>query len=958
MITGVCQAVSQERSKLLVQLDDLLIQISRGSGVVATISGSSATGKTTVLDVLTKRAASAGVMVLSVVSSPHERHVPYSALAQLTHSINAHSSANEVPCTGDAGTARPDGPTGTTTAPTLPEAQDDPLTVARRTYRMIAELASRRPVLITVDDIQHTDPATLPCLRYLTQRLSRLPLALVFTYGVSVDSQPPPILHDLLYRTNARHFHLEPFSPQGVKELAASQLPSLPPDRVIAGIHRLSGGNPLLAQALVEEHRLRVTFESAAELTSGEGDGAVPRPIREEELPMGPVFHRAVLAYLHRLGPRAVRLAQCLALLGDAATPVLLSQLSGIGTELLKRYTRLFSGVGALSGARLRQAGLRQAILGEMPHDKVTQLRYRAARLLYDNGAPPQAVAVHLTGIGPLDEEWVLPVLRAAAGQALEEGALPRAIRYLELAGECSSTETQRLSVKSQYAYGQWQLSPADSALHFLGLKDPILEGKLTGDDAWWIAEGMLFHLSFDEAVEVVDHLTDSGGQPATALHSTRMLMASEVPGVLDRLSRPLVATTVPATSHSELRARHSLALVLERGADEYAVALADQVFQSTRSRPTSQLSGLPKALLALCYADRIDAADKWYELVAADAGNSDAPGWRAQGECVGALIALRRGRLAEAVRRAETAYDRLSGPKWNVSSAMAVAILIEAHTAKGDHRAAAKYLTSEPPPALFLTRPGLHYLYARGLHHLATGTPYLALTDFQECGRLMRRWNLDTPALAPWRLGEADAWLRLGEKDRAARLVEEQLARPDTGLTRSRGMTLHALALTQADTKQLPVLREAFRLLEACGARYEAAAVLADLSRAYQRLGDNRARPTARRAWRLAKACQAESLCQSLLPTSTPRSVGTRGSVGPRDSYHAGQNDFDGLSESERRVAGLATQGYANREIAEKLFITVSTVEQHLTRVYRKMGIRNREQLLQATHTVDYKSA
>ncbi|MFF3484568.1 ATP-binding protein [Streptomyces sp. NPDC002701] len=952
------QAVLRERSKILEQLDDLLIQSSRGSGVIATISGSTAVGKTTLFHALTERATSAGAMVLSVVSSPDERHVPYSALAQLMHSINAHSPGGEAPHGGAASTARRGRPTGLTIVPTPPQTADDPLTVARQTHRIVAQLSARRPVLIAVDDIQHTDPETLSCLRYLAQRLSQLPLALVFTHGISVDEPPPPVLHDLLYRTSARHFHLEPFSPLGIRELVASRLPALPSNRMILEIHRLSGGNPLLAEGLIEEYRQQAAAEAAAEPAPAEDEGLDAWPVREEELSTGPVFHQAILAYLHRLGPRAIRLAQCLALLDEEATPVLLSRLSGIDTELLKRYTRLFDGIGALDGSRLRQAGVRQAVIGEMPHDRVTHLRYRAARLLYDNGAPPQSVAVHLIGIGPLYEEWVLPVLRAAAAQSLEDGALPQAIRYLELARECSADETQRLSVKSQYAYGQWQLNPADSALHFLGLKDSILEGKLTGDEAWWIAEGMLFHLSFDEAVDVVDHLNDSDEETATALHSTRMLMVSEVPGVLDRLSRPLLATTAPATSHSELRARHALALVLERGADEYAIALADQVFQGTSDRPTSKLSGLPKALLALCYADRIDAADKWYELLAADAGNSDAPGWRAQGECVGALIALRRGRLADAVRRAETAYARLSGPKWNVSSALALAILIEAHTARGDHAAAASYLVPEPPPALFLTRAGLHYLYARGRHHLATGNTYLALTDFQECGLLMRRWNIDTPALAPWRLGEAEAWLRLGEKERAARLVEEQLARPDTGLTRSRGMALHALALTQATAKQLPVLREAFRLLEGCGARYEAAAVLADLSRAYQRLGDKRARPTARRAWRLAKACQAESLCQSLLPTSAPQKVAARGSGGSREGDRAGQDGFDGLSESERRVAVLATQGYANREIAEKLFITVSTVEQHLTRVYRKLGVRNREQLLQSAPAVSYESA
>jgi DNA-binding CsgD family transcriptional regulator len=52
------------------------------------------------------------------------------------------------------------------------------------------------------------------------------------------------------------------------------------------------------------------------------------------------------------------------------------------------------------------------------------------------------------------------------------------------------------------------------------------------------------------------------------------------------------------------------------------------------------------------------------------------------------------------------------------------------------------------------------------------------------------------------------------------------------------------------------------------------------------------------------------------------------------------------GLSASERRVALLAAEGYTNREISARLFITISTVEQHLTRVYRKMAITSRARL------------
>ena len=50
-----------------------------------------------------------------------------------------------------------------------------------------------------------------------------------------------------------------------------------------------------------------------------------------------------------------------------------------------------------------------------------------------------------------------------------------------------------------------------------------------------------------------------------------------------------------------------------------------------------------------------------------------------------------------------------------------------------------------------------------------------------------------------------------------------------------------------------------------------------------------------------------------------------------------------DELTETERRVAELAARGRSNKEIAAELFMGVSTVEAHLSRVYRKLGIRSR---------------
>jgi DNA-binding CsgD family transcriptional regulator len=48
-----------------------------------------------------------------------------------------------------------------------------------------------------------------------------------------------------------------------------------------------------------------------------------------------------------------------------------------------------------------------------------------------------------------------------------------------------------------------------------------------------------------------------------------------------------------------------------------------------------------------------------------------------------------------------------------------------------------------------------------------------------------------------------------------------------------------------------------------------------------------------------------------------------------------------DELTESERRVAELAAKGHTNKQIAAELYMGQSTVEAHLSRVYRKLGVR-----------------
>ena len=51
-------------------------------------------------------------------------------------------------------------------------------------------------------------------------------------------------------------------------------------------------------------------------------------------------------------------------------------------------------------------------------------------------------------------------------------------------------------------------------------------------------------------------------------------------------------------------------------------------------------------------------------------------------------------------------------------------------------------------------------------------------------------------------------------------------------------------------------------------------------------------------------------------------------------------------LTRRERDVASLVMQGYRNAEIAERLFLSVRTVEGHIYRTFEKLGISKRDEL------------
>ena len=55
------------------------------------------------------------------------------------------------------------------------------------------------------------------------------------------------------------------------------------------------------------------------------------------------------------------------------------------------------------------------------------------------------------------------------------------------------------------------------------------------------------------------------------------------------------------------------------------------------------------------------------------------------------------------------------------------------------------------------------------------------------------------------------------------------------------------------------------------------------------------------------------------------------------------------GLTPAQERVAALALRGLTTREISAALFISTNTVQEHLTGVFDKIGVRSRRELAAA---------
>jgi DNA-binding CsgD family transcriptional regulator len=879
------------REEEVAALDALFRDCQHGKGAVAVIRGPVASGKTTLLQAFAEQAVASDAIVLSAVAARVERDLPLGVLGQLTgsNSLAARVARRLAVLTEERQLTA-------VRRPPEPEAVSPDLArVFDQVLKALAELSEGRPVVIAVDDLQYADIDSLQCLSYLARRASTSRILIALTECTQALPADRLLRAEILRQGNSSCIALAPFSPAGITALLRQRFDSGTAQRLAPACYSMTGGNPLLIKALGEDSR-----QYAAE-----------PPV----LVPGSAFRSAVVTCLHRCEPETVELAYAIAVLGASATAGLLGELLGISPESAAQRIDALTAAGLLESGQFRHQAARQAVLDHMTADERAAMHGRAAEALYKTGAALMILAGHLVDAQRIEVRWAVPMLQEAAEQALADRDVSRAVSYLRRAESECGDDRQRATIRLMLAAAEWPVNPEGGARHLAELVTDAKHGRLDSDSLGELVYYLLWMGDTENAAEILSSL-DSG--PDRAVRSPLNFLYPD----LVKRTRDAIEEREPGTA----------------GNDNGAAITAERALQE-RSLNDPTLASATTALMALICEDMLDRAAFWCDLLMRESGSAqDSPLWHAVLTGFMAMIETRRGNLPAAENQARTALALLSPKAWGVAIGGPLSSLLLATTASSKHEDAAACLRVPVPEAMFGTPYGLLYLYSRGDYYLGTGRPQAALTDFIDCGRRMTAWGLDQPGLVPWRVKAAEAHLTIGDTDKARHLSQEQLARVGERSARTRGISLRALALASHPSKRTALLRESVEILRDSGAQLELAYTFSELSNAHHALGEHsRAQWAARQARNLAERCGAQALRIRISNADLDLRASGNGIDTALLAY---------LSDAEQRVAALAAYGYTNTQIANKLYITVSTVEQHLTRVYRKLGVAGRAEL------------
>ncbi|MEO3807932.1 AAA family ATPase [Sphaerisporangium sp. B11E5] len=886
-------------------VERLLCAVSGGTGGTLLIEGEPGTGRSLLLAEAAAQAARRGVLPVTGGAEEVGQFIPLAPLFM---------ALGEPPCA------------------VWPETSDPRLWLLEQLRTALEKRAATRPVVVVLDDLQWADTATLAALRTLQWEVAPAPVAWILARATGGCGDEAERLFDVLARHGARRVPLGPLRGDAVAEVAADVLGAVPQPDLLA-LAEGAGGNAFLLSELLAGLR----EEDAVDIRGGRAGlrrAEPPRRVRDA------VRHR-----LAGLRQETRHLVEASAVLGRSFGAEDAAELLGTSPAALLPAFEEAVGAGILTAGEdeleFRQELVWRTVVAAIPSPVRHALHHQIGKILLDRGGSPVRAAGHLMeGSRPGD---------------------PRTLNGLDQA------VTEALATSPNAA-----AELAEQAVRLSDLADP---GRLA------------------RVVTAIHAMTEAG----------RLAAAGD-------LARSALTRPVPGAAAAELRRALSGVLLLRGQVDE-AAAEAETALAEPGLPGGARSRAVPASLRALAELPDLGRAGRRAEEVLAGAEHGEAV--RALALVVLARVRWNSGRLAEGVGLAREAVRLAAGGSVAVRRAHPRLVLAPMLVAAGlldeaarvareageevealDHgvrapcpllvRARVALACGDSKEAVTLARAGLERAESLGAllfvprAAVVLGTVALRRGDLRTAssyagGSLMSVKVVEAGEGGPAALASARpvfdalrdgpgvlaadpsdaAWLvRLalscGDRGAAEVVVRAAGRLASSGFPAVRAAASHARGVLEGDAAVLA------RAAEVAPDPWVRASAVEDLGvvlsrddrggavRAFDRaLGLFDATGATRDAARIRRRLRRLGVRHRHWTTAERPVTG-----------------WESLTDTERMVSSLVTQGWTNRQVAEQMFISPHTVAFHLRQIFRKLAISSRVELTRLALEAGHRTA
>ena len=305
------------------------------------------------------------------------------------------------------------------------------------------------------------------------------------------------------------------------------------------------------------------------------------------------------------------------------------------------------------------------------------------------------------------------------------------------------------------------------------------------------------------------------------------------------------------------------------------------------------------------------------------------------------ACALLRSGQVTVALQQLTELADKTTlGALDDIERATLLAALVDCRLARGELTEAGALEEELAPLARVDGAAGAIATFSTAELAAVLGEPEHAIPLYLEAGA-RAAGAVVPPDVAPWRAGAVLTMVRCGRRDVRELALAHHAEAVRSGSPYAVSLALRTLATANADGQRLPLLRDARAALTGVAAGRLAAQIDTDIAGLLV-LGHDPVDEA--EAIELLRGAELYAGQQELWPLrDRVRRLLERIGQSP---VPVRSEAVASLTHAERRVAELAADGLTNRVIAERLEVTVKAVEWHLSRVYRKLGIRSRDAL------------